>query len=168
MWFLLKSFNWIWNRQRTALRIQQMTYHEIVNSTIYRYPSYPHITALLKRRPQLPTLPIHRRNLLNNPSRNAHSHTPSRDILRDNRSRRNRASLPDGHSGQNDDVPTDPAVVADDDGFGVLDVVAAALHLGLVRGVHDGHVGAEHDPVADGDEAAVEDREVEVGVEAAS
>lgn len=65
-------------------------------------------------------------------------------------------------------MPSDPAVVTDDDSFGILDIVAAALHLGLVRGVHDGHVGAEHDPVADGDEAAVEDREVEVGVEAAS
>ena len=63
-------------------------------------------------------------------------------------------------------MPANPAIVADDDRLGVLDVLAAALHFGLVRGVHDGDVGAEHDRVADGDQAAVEDREVEIGVEA--
>jgi hypothetical protein len=35
-----------------------------------------------------------------------------------------------------------------------------------VRGGEDGHVGAEHAPVPDGHETAVEDGEVEVCVEA--
>lgn len=129
-------------------------------SIIVRYqPHPPHSSHQLTR---LPTLPVHRRNLLHNPSRHPHRHTPRRDILGNDRAGRNRAPLPNRHARQDDHMPANPAVVADYDGLGILDVLAPALHFGLVRGVHDGDVGAEHDRVADGHEAAVEDCEVEV------
>jgi hypothetical protein len=63
-------------------------------------------------------------------------------------------------------MPANPAIVPDHNGLGVLDILAPALDFDLVRCVHDRDVGAEHDRVADGDQAAVEDREVEVRKEA--
>lgn len=63
-------------------------------------------------------------------------------------------------------MAADPAVVTDGDGLGELDVVAARADVGLVGGGEDAHVGAEHDAVADRHQRAVEDRQVEVGVDA--
>jgi hypothetical protein len=123
-------------------------------------------TLSSRQRTRLRTLPIHRRNLLNNPSRHPHRHAPSRNILRNNRSRRNSTTLPDRHARQDNHMPANPAIVPDHNGLGVLDVLAPALDFDFVCCVHDGDVGAEHDCVADGDEAAVEDREVEVREEA--
>ena len=68
------------------------------------------------------------------------------------------------HPREDDDVPTNPAVVADGDLAGVLDVVAPRLDLGLVRCRQNADVGAEHDALPDLDESAVEDRRVEVEV----
>ena len=68
------------------------------------------------------------------------------------------------HAREDDDVPTNPAVVADGDLAGVLDVVAPRLDLGLVRGRQNADAGAEHDALPDPDESAVEDGRVEVEV----
>lgn len=59
----------------------------------------------------------------------------------------------------------DPAIIPDGDGLRVLDVEPAAGDIGLVRGGEDGHVGTEHDAVANGHDGTVEDGEVEVGIE---
>jgi len=63
-------------------------------------------------------------------------------------------------------MSSNPAVVPDDHRAPILDVVPAALHLRLVGRGKDTHIWPDHDAVADGDQAAVEDGEVEVSVEA--
>lgn len=49
----------------------------------------------------------------------------------------------------------------------ILDVLSPTLHLRLVRRSEDTHIRPKHDPLADRDEAAVQDGEVEIGVEPA-
>lgn len=53
-------------------------------------------------------------------------------------------------------MPTDPAIIANLDFAGELDIVATGLNLSFVGGGEDADKGAEHDAVADGDDAAVE------------
>jgi len=109
-----------------------------------------------------------RRHLLHNSRRHAHGDTPSRDILRHDCTRCDCAALSDGHAGQNHRVSANPAVITDYNRLRILDVIASRLYLRLVCRSHDRHVGPEHDCLANGDKAAVQDRKVEVGVEAVS
>lgn len=63
-------------------------------------------------------------------------------------------------------MPSDPAIIPNDHGLRVLDVVPPALDLRLVRSRQDRHVGPHHDPVPNSHEPVVEDGEVKVCVEA--
>lgn len=63
-------------------------------------------------------------------------------------------------------MPPNPAIIPNRHGPPILDILTPTLHLDFVRGGEDGDIGAEHAPVANGHETAVEDGKVEVGVEA--
>lgn len=63
-------------------------------------------------------------------------------------------------------MASNPAVVLNRHRLGKFDILPPAADIGLVGSGEDGHVGAEHDTVTNGYESAVEDAEVEVGVEA--
>jgi hypothetical protein len=102
---------------------------------------------------------------LDHPRRLPHNYAPRRHVSTHHRARRNRTALADAHARQDHHIAAHPDIVANDHRPRILHVVAPALHARLVRGGVDGHVGAEHDAVPDGDEPAVEDGQVEVGVE---
>lgn len=63
-------------------------------------------------------------------------------------------------------MPANPAIIPNSHRPPILDIVSPALHLHFVRRGEDTHIRPEHDPIADGYETAVQDREVEVGIEA--
>lgn len=105
-------------------------------------------------------------DLLHDSGRASRSNTPSRDILGDNRPGPDRASLPDRDAREDGHIGADPAIVPDGDGLRKLNVGSATLDLNLVRRRANCDVWAEHDTVSDGDQGAVQDVEIEVGVEA--
>lgn len=113
----------------------------------------------------LPVLPQVRHGLdgLDDARGAPHGDGEGRHVARDDATRADGAPLADGDAGHDGRAAADPAVVADDDGPGVLDAVAARLHADLVGGGVDGDRGPEEHAVADGDEAAVEDDEAEGG-----
>lgn len=82
-------------------------------------------------------------------------------------------------------MSANPAVITNDDWFCVLDILSPALHFCLVGGGEDGHIGTYHYTITAGidgvsayrhprlsfhcshrDQAAIEYREVEAGIEA--
>lgn len=87
-------------------------------------------------------------------------------MFRHHTARRHRTTLPDSHSRQDNNMSTNPAIIANHNGQRILDVVAPALNGCFVRCGEDRHVWAHHDAVAYCYETAVEDGQVEVGVEA--
>lgn len=99
----------------------------------------------------------HSIHLLHHPSRTPNRHREIGNVLGHHTPRPNGAAFTDGDARHDGDVAADPAVVANGDGGGVLDAVAAGLDAYFVRGGKDGDEGAEEDAVADGDHAAVED-----------
>ena len=108
----------------------------------------------------------HRSHFLHHPGRLTQRHTPLGDILSDHRACSNRTSLPNGDARQNHDIRANPTIVAYGNRLRVLDIIAPALHLRLVRSGEQGDVGSEHDTVTDRDEGTIKDGEVEVRVEA--
>lgn len=62
-------------------------------------------------------------------------------------------------------MPADPHVVSDGDWLGVFDVLPATLDLSLMRGGKDRDVGPNHHSVSKCHEPAVQNRQIEVGVE---
>lgn len=63
-------------------------------------------------------------------------------------------------------MASDPAVIPDGNRFGILNILPTAAHIGLVRRSKNGHIGTDHDAIADGHDGAVQDGQVEVCVEA--
>lgn len=78
-------------------------------------------------------------------------------IPRHHRARSNGATASYGHSRQHRNVRSEPAVVPNDDGLCVLDVVPPRLQPRLVRRCDEAHARGEEDAVADGNVGAVED-----------
>jgi hypothetical protein len=107
-----------------------------------------------------------RRHLLHDFRWHAHRNAPSRNVLGDDCTCRNCAALSNSDARQNHHMSSDPAVITNHDRLRVLDIVASRLYLRLVCGSHDRHVRPEHHRLSNGDKAAVQDCEVEVGVEA--
>lgn len=62
-------------------------------------------------------------------------------------------------------MPANPAVVSNRHRFRELDIIPPALDFRLVRRRKDGHIRSDDDPVPNRNEAAVQDRQVKVGVE---
>jgi hypothetical protein len=110
------------------------------------------------------TIIHHFLNLSDHPRWRAHRHTPWWDITRDHTARTHRRSLTNGNARQNDNVPTDPAIVANGDGAGILDMLPSAAHIGLVSAGEDADVWADHGSGANGHYGRVEDVQVDVGV----
>lgn len=111
---------------------------------------------------------FYRRHLLHDFRRYTHRNAPSRNVFSHDCTCRDRTTLSDGDAGQDHHVSANPTVITNYDRLRVFDVVASRLHLRLVCSSHDRHIGPEHHGVANGDQATVQDREVEVGVEAVS
>lgn len=101
----------------------------------------------------------HRINLLYNTRRRSHGHRKVGYRPGDDAARRNGASLANRHTGHDCRIPTNPAIIANDNRFGILDAVAAGLHARLVGGGVDGHGGSKHDTVADLHKGTVENDE---------
>lgn len=62
-------------------------------------------------------------------------------------------------------MSTDPTVLANSHFIGVLDVISPALHFRFVGGSKNTDVWAEHSPCTDGDNATVQDAEIEVRID---
>ncbi|OSS44498.1 hypothetical protein B5807_10853 [Epicoccum nigrum] len=140
-------------------------YHTITSDSQYTQLQ----SSLLPTQPALLPLDeslLHRLHLLHHPRRLAHGNTKLGHILSHHAHGPNRTPPANRHPGEDNHVPADPAIIPDHHGPAVLDILAAALHGALVRGGEDTHIGAEHAAIAYGDEAAVEDGQVEVCVEA--
>jgi hypothetical protein len=87
------------------------------------------------------------------------SNRERRDILGDDGSRSNRAALADCHAGKDYDIPSNPAVIADEDGVAKLDEFPARQDTRVMACCVDRDVRAELYAVADDDQACVEGRE---------
>lgn len=88
------------------------------------------------------------------------------DIPGYHRASSDRAPVADRNSRKNRHVPTNPAVVANGHRLRELDIVPPALDFRLVRRCEDRYIRSDNYPVSNRDEPAVQDRQVEVGVEA--
>jgi hypothetical protein len=142
--------------------------HQLVSpNVIMSIPLFAVLAKMSSSFPPTSALCIfQRRYLLHDLCWYTHRNAPSGNVLGHNRTCRNRTALSNGDTRQNNHMPADPAVIANHDRLRVLDVVAPRLYLRLVCSSHDRHVWSEHHCVADGDETAIQNREVEVGVEA--
>lgn len=93
---------------------------------------------------------------LNHSCRTSHRNTPIGDIPTHHAPGPNRTTLTDRHAGQNDRVPSNPAIIPDRDSTRELDVLPPRSDFSLVRRGENAYEGAQHDPVADRNQGTVE------------
>jgi hypothetical protein len=62
-------------------------------------------------------------------------------------------------------VSTNPAIISNDDGSSILDVVSPRLYFRLMCSRKNGHIRSKHAPIANSDEATIQDCKVEICVE---
>lgn len=95
-------------------------------------------------------------NGLDNLRRRANCDREVGDVLCDHTSSPNGTTLADRDAGHDGYVAAYPAVIFDGDGSGIFDTISPRLDAYLMCGRKDGDEWAEHNAVADGDEAAVQ------------
>lgn len=63
-------------------------------------------------------------------------------------------------------MASDPAIIADNHRLGILDIVSSTLDFGFMGCCKNGDIGPKHHSIANRDKPTVQNREVEVGIEA--
>ncbi|KAG9255585.1 uncharacterized protein F5Z01DRAFT_548976, partial [Emericellopsis atlantica] len=105
-------------------------------------------------------------DLLNHLGRDAQRNAPGRNILGYDGPRANGAALANRHPRQDDHLRANPAIVPNRNRLGKLDILPTTLDFRLVRGGNEGHIRSHGHAVANRHNRAVQDGQVEIGIEA--
>lgn len=97
--------------------------------------------------------------------RAANRHAPRRYIFGNHTAGGYRGTFPNSDSRQDNNMATYPAVISNSNGLRILDVVPPALHFRLMRSCENAYPRPKHNAIANGDQRAIKDTEVEVCVD---